>query len=134
MSYDIAFQATALPRVREAIVAALTSTFSGRVYWQVAPHDAEYPLCVFHSQDRGGKRSDYIGENGWTGLVTFRVMSDDPDEADDTLASVPALLQGQSVDGYALTVVPDRPIDYPPESTADGDVFTAAFIAAINIS
>lgn len=134
MSYDIAFQTQALVLVRQALVEALTEIFAGRIYWQVAPQDATYPLCIFQSQDGGGRRDDYVGENGWSGQITLRVLSDDPDEADTTLALLPALLQGQSIGGYSLTIVPDRPLTIPPELTPEGAVYTAAVICTITIT
>lgn len=134
MSYDIAFQTQALVLIRQALVAVLADTFDGRVYWQFAPQDAAYPLCVFQSQDGGGRRDDYVGENGWTGQITLRVLSDDPDEADTTLALLPPLLQNQSVEGYSLTVVPDRPLAIPPEMMPEGAVYTAAVICTIIIT
>lgn len=128
MSYDIAFQAKVLLYVRQAVVSALSTTFGGRVYWQLAPQDATYPLCVFQASDGGGKRADTIGANGWEGLLTLRVMSDDPDEADATLALLPALLQRQTVDGYNLGCVLGRPLAVPPELLPAGAVYTAAVV------
>ena len=134
MTYDTAFQTKAVPLLRAAIVSALTATFSGRVYWQIAPQDASYPLCVFQVQDGGGRRIDSVGENGWQGLVTVRVLSDDPDEADDTLALLPDLLQGLTAGDYRLTVVPDRPLVVPPELTPAGAVYTAAVVCSISLT
>lgn len=134
MSYDVSFQTSVWPLLRDAIEAALATPFLNQVYWQLAPQDADYPLCVFQSQDAGGKRADTIGANGWEGLVTFRVMSPDPDEADTKLAAIPALLQGLSAGGYSLTVTPDRPLTVPPETTALGYLYTAAVICRCNLS
>jgi hypothetical protein len=124
MAYNISYQATVISRLRTAISTALSGTFGGRVYWQIAPQGATLPYCVFQSQDAGGKRDDYVGENGWTGLITLRVLDDDQDAADELLALLPALLQG--IDG--LTFVAGRPLVVSPEEYPDKFIFTAALI------
>ena len=129
MSYSIAFQATVPNLLRTRITAALSSAFSGRVYWQKPPQEPTLPYCVVQMQN-DGRRDDYVNANGWTGLVTIKVMDNDQDAADTKLATLPALLQGLT----GLTIVPGRPLTLPPEEYPDYLLFTSAFVADVTLN
>lgn len=129
MSYSVAFQATVPNLLRTRFTAALSSAFSGRVYWQKPPQQPVLPYCVIQMQT-DGKRDDYVNANGWNGFVTFKVMDDDQDDTDTKLATLPALLQGLT----ALTVVPAKPLTLPPEEYPDYLLFTSAFVADVTLN
>jgi hypothetical protein len=134
VSYDIAFQASVIPTIRALVSSALSTLFSGRVYWQLAPQEAQLPYCVFQSQDRGGRRDDDIGANGWVGLLTLRVLDDDQDDADALLAQLPALLQELSGLGRTFSLTPAQPLAIPPEQYPDRFIYTAALIGEAHLS
>ncbi|MBK9944213.1 MAG: hypothetical protein IPP13_21645 [Kouleothrix sp.] len=134
MTIDVAYQTKVVPRLRMLLIATLSSTFSGRVYWESPPQEAVLPFCVVQSQDGGGRRSDYVGEQGWSGLITIRVLDDDQGDADTLLQSLPSLLQGLNSAGQSLTFTPGRPLTVPPEEYPDMFIFTAALIGEATLS
>jgi hypothetical protein len=132
--YDESFQVDILPLLFEAFDTYLSSVYSGKLYYQVAPVN-QYPKCIYQSQDRGGKNTDMIGYNGWRGFITFRSIDKDMHNAHALLKTLVAALPNVTLaSGYSISIKTDRPLDFPVETTSGNEsVYTAAIIAKIDI-
>jgi hypothetical protein len=132
MPYDPTFQAYVMPVLQTAFEAAFDSIFDGRVYHQVQ-NDNIFPLLIYQSGDRGGKRNDYIGQNGWNGIVVFRSLDLDGKAAWDNLISVASALSSLTAVGYSFTYIVENPQEFPVEHTSFGDIHTAGLIVNLYI-
>lgn len=133
---------TALDLVQTALLAALAPlvpTFKGSpaVYWRQAPSGVASALLtgdltgcmVCQVQDGGGHSLYYLGDQGWSGLVTVKCMAATQAAAAALLASIPEPLSLTASD-YAVTAEWQRPLDLP---TVDG-ITTAAGIYRLTIN
>jgi len=137
MSYDSTFQAQVFPALMTAFEDYLADVFDGRLYAFVAPATPTLPLGVYQSQDGGGRRTDFINQNGWSGLITFRSIATSLASAWDNILALSARLDGltaSGVAGYTIQAIPDHPQAFPIEKTTEyGTLYTAALIVSFSI-
>lgn len=129
MSVPTTILLDAIPAVRAALLAALGSLASGRVYWMQSPTGAALPLIVVQSQDAGGQQTPSVGAIGWDGLITVRCIAASLADAEALARLVVAALPAQTTataDGhtYSLNLALERPIVGPPGAQA----WTAALV------
>ncbi len=137
MAYDLTFQAHVYPVLKEAFETYLSSVFSGRLYDVVGPSTPTFPFGVYQSQDGGGLRADKIGQNGWEGMITFRSLSSDSDEAWDNILALTQRFVGltaSGVAGYSIGLTPEHPQPFPIEKTTEyGTIYTAGLIVSFSV-
>jgi len=137
MTYDNSFQAHVFPVLMAAFEDYLADVFDGRLYAFVAPATPTLPLGVYQSQDNGGKRADFIDQNGWSGLITFRSIANNLATAWDNIVLLTDRLQGltaSGVAGYTIRAIPDHPQPFPIEKTTEyGTLYTAALIVSFSV-
>lgn len=137
MAYDTSFQAKVFPVLMTAFETYLADVFAGRLYASVAPATPVFPLGVYQSQDGGGQRQDYINQNGWQGLITFRSLATSLSAAWDNIILLSDRLVGLSasgVSGYTISYQPDHAQWFPVEKTTDyGNIYTAGLIVSFSV-
>lgn len=107
--------------------------YGGRVYYQVAPVNAEFPLLVYQAVVNESYSNQMLNDSYWEGMITFRSISTSFAEAQDKLTQVVNGLSDAkivSVSGvavphsvrYYVSEVPSFPVD----RLSDGYIYTAA--------
>lgn len=128
MTYDTAFIAKVFPMLAEAFDTTLSSIFGGRLYESVGPAKPTFPECIYQSQDGGGKRDDYIGQNGWQGLITFRSIDTTLSGARNNTIQLLDALPSLTASGYSILTIPEKPQWFPVETLSTGRVYTAGVV------
>lgn len=120
----------ALDVIRAYLQLQLDSLVANRVFWQLAPEQAELPLIVAHSADAGGAPAPHIGLVGWSGDIAVRVFASTRPAA-EALASAMLAPIGvyASVQGHTLTWSLLRPVVIPP----DNQRFVAGWIFNVQV-
>lgn len=136
MAYDTTFIAKIFPALQDAFDTCLSAIYSGRLYAIVKTGSPEFPYCVYQSQDGGGVRADYINQNGWNGLITFRsidtTLSGAWNKSLQLLQALPAI--SGAVPGFSIDYIAEKPQWFPVEKLSTGYVYTAGIIVNFTIS
>jgi len=107
--------------------------YGGRVYYQVAPANADFPLLVYQAVVNESYSVQMLNDSYWEGMITFRSISTSFSDAQDKLTQVVnelSTLKLVSVSGvtvphsvrYYVSEVPSFPVD----RLSDGYIYTAA--------
>ena len=132
--YDKTFQAKVWPILFTAFETHIAPVFNGRLSWKVASKLTPIPYGVYQSQDGGGKNNDYIGQNGWEGLVTIRCMDTTLSGAYSKMFDVTSALDTLDHPNYTIGATVIHPIELPVEKlSATENVYTAAIVTDITI-
>lgn len=139
MAYQVAFQAQVLPMVFE-IMDTIGQYTGGRVHYQIAPDNTEYPVFIYQSQDGGGVNDDTIGHNGWNGLLTLRCAHTSLSGVFNLLTHAMNMLcvpSGFNVTSPLLSgtfnarFVGDHIIPLPTETLTEGTIYQAGIIFTV---
>lgn len=104
-----------LSLVRDTYQAALDTLVAQRVYWLLAPEEAQLPCIVLHSQDAGGAGVPRIGSVDWSGLMAVRAFASTRQAAESIATNIIAAIpQTILVAPYTITSRLVRPIPIPP--------------------
>jgi len=131
--YDKTFQAKVWPIIIDLMQTFIAPVFNGRLSAKVAVSLSTFPVGVYQSQDAGGKRDDYIGQNGWNGLVTIRCIDTSLDGAWTKALEVAEALQSMTHAEYDISVDVDSPIEFPVEKLTQGSIYTAGLVISMGI-
>jgi len=107
--------------------------YSGRVYYQAAPINTEFPILVYQPLVNQSYANLMLNDSYWEGMITFRSIGTSFQEAQQKLAQVVNALstvQTITVSGvdvphtvkYCVSEVPS----FPVERLSEGYVYTAA--------
>lgn len=132
--YDTAFQAKVWPVIISAMSTHIAPVYDGKLSKDVALSLSAFPYGIYQSQDGGGKNDDYIGQNGWTGLITVRSI-----DTTQSGAWHKALLVAQALPTiddpiYDIQTTIKEPISLPVEKLTDTSVYTAGLIIEFKIN
>ena len=114
-------------------LSGIMPTYSGRVYYQVAPVNSVFPILVYQPVVNQSYANLMLNDSYWEGLITFRSMANTFSEAQDKLAEVITEISTTktiTVSGvyvphsvrYCVYEVPS----FPVERLTDGYIYTAA--------
>jgi hypothetical protein len=114
-------------------LSGIMPTYSGRVYYQVAPVNSVFPVLVYQPVVNQSYANLMLNDSYWEGLITFRSMANTFSEAQDRLAEVITEISTTktiTVSGvhvphsvrYCVYEVPS----FPVERLTDGYIYTAA--------
>lgn len=134
MAYDKTFMAKIFPALMDAFDTTLGPVYDGRIYASVPPAKPTLPCAVYQSQDLGGKRTDYLQQNGWSGLITFRSIDTTLSGAWNNALQLLVALDTITVPGFSINYIADRPQWFPVERLSTGNVYTAGIIVNFTIS
>ena len=130
--YDTTFQAKVWPVLISAFNEYIAPVFNGRLSYKVAASLTPLPVGIYQSQDNGGKSDDYIGMNGWEGLVTIRCLDTTISGAWGKALEVAEQLPNMDHVQYDINTLIVRPIELPVEKLSNvGNVYTAGLIVSI---
>lgn len=134
MAYDIAFIAKVFPVLMDAFDTTLGPIYSGRIYAGVGPTTPTFPECIYQSQDGGGKRRDYLQQNGWQGLITFRSVDTTLSGAWNRAIQILNALPSLTASGYSILAIADKAQWFPVEKRSFGNVYTAGIIVNFTVT
>ena len=114
-------------------LSGILPVYSGRVYYQAAPVNAEFPLLIYQPVVNQSYANLMLNDSYWEGMITFRSISSSFAQAQDNLsAAVSDLVQIKTVTvsgvavphtvRYCVSEVPS----FPVEKLTDGYIYTAA--------
>jgi hypothetical protein len=136
MPYDRTFMAKVFPALQTAFDDTLGSIYDGKIFATVKTGSPDFPYCVYQSQDGGGVRADYLDQNGWNGLITFRsldtTLSGAWNRTLQILQALPAITG--AVPGFYIDYIAERPQWFPVEKLSTGYVYTAGIIVSFTMS
>lgn len=133
MAYDNVFQVKVWPVIISELEQHVAPVYGGRLSYKVAASLSQLPVCVYQSQDGGGKNDDYISQNGWTGLVTLRSIDTTLSGAWNKAIEAVEALQTITNPTYDISVHVQNPIELPIEKLSTGSVYTAGIVIAMGI-
>lgn len=135
MPYDELFQVRIPILLARAFDTHLKSVYSGRLYENTptSPTPA-FPYAIYQSQDGGGKRKDSIGQNGWTGLITFRSIDTTLSGAKNKALELAQEFANVTVSGYSILITSEHPLSFPVERSSTGSIYTAGLLTRIEIN
>jgi hypothetical protein len=121
-------------------LSGILPVYSGRVYYQTAPVNTEFPMLVYQPVVNQSYATLFLDDSYWQGLVTFRSVATDFAVAQDKLALTIADLvkiKNITISGvasthtvrYDIAEVPSFPVD----RLSDGYVYTAAVTMEVYI-
>jgi hypothetical protein len=128
MAYDVNFQVKVFPALTAAFDEYLAPIYSGRLFTNVPGKTPTYPVCVYQSQDRGGRRADTIERNGWNGLITFRSIDLTQSGAWNKALELSEALPLLTASGFIIEYMPEHPMWMPVENITAGNIYTAALV------
>lgn len=132
--YDTTFQAKVWPVIISVMSIYVAPVYNGKLSKDVAIAKSEFPYGIYQAQDNGGKNNDFIGQNGWVGLVTIRNIDTTLSGAWHNALLVAQALQTINDPNYSITAKIDRPISLPVEKLNDVSVYTAGLIVEFSIN
>lgn len=114
-------------------LSGILPTYSGRVYYQIAPANTEFPVLIYQPVVNQSYANLLLNDSYWEGLITFRSISTTLTDAQDRLAqliSETSTVKTITVSGvqvphsvrYCIYEVPS----FPVERLTDGYLYTAA--------
>lgn len=134
MAYDKSFVAKIFPALQTAFDDYLAAIYNGNLFAIVKTGSPPFPYCVYQSQDGGGKRADYLNQNGWNGLITFRsidtTLSGAWNKSLQLLDAMPTVVAS----GYSIDFIAEKPQWFPVEKLSTGYVYTAGIIVNFTIN
>lgn len=114
-------------------LSGILPVYSGRVYYQVAPVNTEFPILIYQPVVNQSYATLFLDDSYWQGLVTFRAIGPDFAAVQDKLALTIAdlvKLKYVTVSGvtYTHTVRYDvcEVPSFPVEKLSEGYIYTAA--------
>jgi hypothetical protein len=123
--YDTTFQAKVWPVIISAMETYIAPAFNGKLSKDVAIARSDFPYGIYQSQDGGGKNDDYIGQNGWIGIITLRSIDTTLSGAWNRALSAAQLLPTLDHATYDIKAHIVHPIHLPVEKLNDTSVYTA---------
>ncbi len=133
MAYDINFQAKVFPVLMSAFDTYLSNVFDDRLYNQTAPPQTAFPVCIYQSQDGGGKADDKINLNGWRGNILFRSVDMSLSGAWDKLEELTEQLPLVMASGYEISLRPLHSVWFPIDKTSTKNIYTAAIVVEVGV-
>jgi hypothetical protein len=131
--YDKKFQAKVWPIIIAEMSEHIAPIFNGRLSEDVAASLSQFPIGVYQSQDRGGRNDDYVGQNGWVGIITIRCIDTTISGAWNKALAVASGLQNISNPTYDISINIDNPIKFPVEKLTTGSIYTAGLVITMGI-
>lgn len=114
-------------------LSGILPVYSGRVYYQAAPVNAEFPMLIYQPVVNQSYATLFLNDSYWQGLVTFRVIGPDFAVVQDKLALTIAdlvKLKTVTVSGVTFTHTVRYDVcevpSYPVERLSEGYIYTAA--------
>ncbi len=115
------------------LAAHLGPSVAGEVYYGAAPVGVPLPCIVWHSQDGGGQRQGYIGQELWTGAITIRAFASSHAAAEALGIQIAETLPGRY--DYATAVIGVRLVKpLPITPTLGSPLWAYAFLYTITIT
>jgi hypothetical protein len=138
MAYDRAFIAKVIDIFETVVDEEFAFVYDDRMY-AITNTSSEYvfPYCIYQSQDGGGKLEDYVGQNGWNGLMTFRSIDITKSGAMNKLIELANVIATNSGIfhklGYSVGIELDKPQLFPIEQSSEHTIYTIGIVTLVRV-
>lgn len=114
-------------------LSGVLTTYSGRVYYQAAPLNTQFPILVYQPVVNQAYANLMLNDSYWEGAVVFRSIATSFAEAQELLSTVAVYLDGavqtvtiSGLEPYTVQHTIRETPSFPVEKLTDGYIYTAA--------
>ena len=120
-------------RILARAIVQVSGIYGGRVFYNTAPSEIEYPYLIYQSDSSLGYNFNMLNTTAWKGIITMRSVSTTLASASDSLAywmhnlNEPILVTGLPyvTIPYDVQFFPYKAYSFPVERLNNATVYTA---------
>ena len=121
-------------RIVSRAIAQVSGQYGERVYYNVAPSDAQFPYLIHQNDSSLGGIYGMLNTTAWKGIITFRSLSSSLSGASDSLGDLLNKLDRSFVVSgipnitipYGVQFSPYKSYSFPVERLNSSAVYTSA--------